>query len=408
MDIADARTVGHPEFRMKVAMVAPDDLSTIIFCKTLAKLLTETNGAKVFTVSSLGRYRSEVGKLCSIHVALPMSRYVSPIHDLFYSWRLYRILREEGISTIITFTTKPNIYGAVVARLAGVRTIVAAVRGLGRSFSKAETFRDHIVNKLVVYLYRLSLRCADLVWFTNRNDRAFFLKGGDVTLGRSFQTANAVDLEEFNIDAVDPAALLRLQQELSIGPDNLVVIMVARLIWSKGIREYVGAAKSLSAELPHVKFLLVAPTEDGAADAVPESYIHGAEDSANLQWIGFRKDVRDLYALAHIAVLPSYYKEGGYPRALLEPMAMGKPVIAADTVDCRNPVEDGVNGFLVPPKNTEALTQRIRELLLDEGLREKYGLKSLEKARREYDDRSVVREVISILLRFASRRSTKQ
>ena len=103
------------------------------------------------------------------------------------------------------------------------------------------------------------------------------------------------------------------------------------------------------------------------------------------------------YALADLSVLPSYYKEGGYPRALLEAMALGKPVIAADTDECRGPVDDGRNGFLVPARDASALAQRIVRILDDDDLYEKFGRRSLERIRNEFDDRVVAREVLSAM-----------
>jgi glycosyltransferase involved in cell wall biosynthesis len=115
----------------------------------------------------------------------------------------------------------------------------------------------------------------------------------------------------------------------------------------------------------------------------------------SLQWLGFRKDVLELYALSDVAVLPSYYKEGGYPRALLEPMALAKPVIAADTDDCKGPVRHGENGFLVPPGDGKALAERIEELFKDPALRARFGSRSLEIMREEFDDRIVGMQVLA-------------
>lgn len=117
----------------------------------------------------------------------------------------------------------------------------------------------------------------------------------------------------------------------------------------------------------------------------------------NLIRLDFRKDVRELYAMADLAVLPSYYKEGGYPRALLEPMALGKPVIAADTDDCRGPVEDLGNGYLVPPRDAAALARSIDALYLDRGTGRRFGGRSLEIMRSCFDDEIVGRQVLAEL-----------
>ena len=137
------------------------------------------------------------------------------------------------------------------------------------------------------------------------------------------------------------------------------------------------------------------PEEKTSPNAVPTSYLEESVKSDNFQWVGFRNDVKDLYALSDLAVLPSYYREGGYPRALTEPMAMGKPVIAADSIDCRAPVEDGKNGYLVPIKDSQALADAIEMLMRDDEKRKQFGHYSRLKAEREYDEKVIVQQMIN-------------
>ena len=151
-------------------------------------------------------------------------------------------------------------------------------------------------------------------------------------------------------------------------------------------------------EFPKLHFLLVAPSEFGSPEAVQESYVRDAEAKSNLKWLGFRDDVRNLYAVADLSVLPSYYKEGGYPRALLEAMALGKPVIAADTEECKGPVDEGLNGYLVKPRSVESLTTAIIKVFSDNNRRKRFGNHSLEKMRREFDDQIVVRDVLKKII----------
>jgi len=164
------------------------------------------------------------------------------------------------------------------------------------------------------------------------------------------------------------------------------------------VKEFVEASKILRDKLPMVKFILVGPEEKGSWDAVPSSYLKESERSENFHWVGFRNDVKDLYALADLAVLPSYYKEGGFPRALTEPMAMGKPLIAANTVDCRSPVEEGRNGYLVPIKNPKALADAIERLIKDDKKMKAFGRHSRLKAEKELEETLIVRQVLNEFL----------
>ena len=379
---------------MKIACISPDDLSTLIFCKTLTRILIHDYGAEISTISSVDRYAAEIASLDVTHIEVPMARWLSPPRDLLYLWRLYRILRRGQYDLVITFTTKPNIYGVIAAHLAGVRHIVMAVRGLGQMFNPSEKWTHNLIHHIVKNLYALSCRLSSKIWFTNKNDLAYFVNQNIVARPKTFLTSNAVDMSEFSMDAVSQNRLDALRKEFGFNPNDLVVIMVARLIWSKGIREFVEAAKLLYADWPNLHFLLVAPSEPGSPESVPEEFVRSAERESNLHWLGFRKDVRDLYALADLSVLPSYYKEGGYPRALLEAMAMGKPVIAANTEDCKSPVEDGRNGYLIPPRDAVFLAKRIADVFEDSQRRAKFGAYSLTKIQKEFDDRIVARQVI--------------
>ena len=121
------------------------------------------------------------------------------------------------------------------------------------------------------------------------------------------------------------------------------------------------------------------------------------EKSANFKWLGFQDDVKRLYAIADLAVLPTYYKEGGYPRALLEPMAMGKPVITTNSEDCRGAIEDGKNGFLVPIQDSRALASAVDQIMSDDHLRERLGAYSREKAVRDFDEQEIVFDALSRL-----------
>jgi glycosyltransferase involved in cell wall biosynthesis len=309
------------------------------------------------------------------------------------------VLRQGCFDAAITFTTKPNIVGAVAARLAGIPRVVIAVRGLGRNFAEPQTLGERCINGLVARLYRIACSSSTVVWFTNRSDSDRFVRHGLVDASKVLLTRNAIDLSWFSLENVRHDIVGDLRREFRLRDGDRAVVMVARMIWPKGIREFIDAAKLLRDRLPDVRFILVGPSENGSAQAVPEAYLRQAEHDANFQWVGFRGDVREVYALAEVAVLPSYYKEGGYPRALLEPMALRKPVIAADTDDCRGPVEPGSNGYLVPPRDATSLAEAVSRLMTDKEAAVQFGQHSRKKIEREFDERIVVEELLEELTR---------
>ncbi|MBX7148135.1 glycosyltransferase family 4 protein [bacterium] len=390
---------------MKILCVNPDDLSTLLFCKTLSRLLKQIPGVKLVTVGgvveglSADMYREELkNEVLSTHRELPMKRFISPLSDLRYFFKLYKMMREEKCDAVITFTTKPNIYGQFAAFFAGIPLRVMAVRGLGRTFNAPSSFKESLLQGLMTILYKLSCLATHKVWFTNPRDLSDFVSQRLVTQEKTFMTQNAVDLTDFCMERIDPAKLKNMRKELGIPEECQIVIMVARLIEQKGVKEFAEAAVQLHKTLPHLYFLLVAPEEPSNPSIVPVSYIRGMESMSHLKWLGFRKDVRELYALSDISVLPSYYREGGYPRALLEAMAYSKPVIAADTPECRGPVEDGRNGYLVPPQDSKALARAIEKIITNPELCREMGRQSLIRMKEEFDDQVVFKRIINEVL----------
>ena len=382
---------------MKIAFINPDGLSTKTFCKSFAAALADRSDIRLYTISSVDGYQGEIDAIGSVHIALNMARFVDPLKDLAYFLGLYRICRRERFDVVITISTKPNIYGVLAAKLARTPVVTMAIRGLGRVFNAPQNLSQRLVYAISAALYRLACRASDLVWITNRSDQDFLVANGYIDEDKALLTVNAIDVKDFSKEAASPEHVDALRSELGYGRDDKVVIMVARMIWPKGIREFAEAAEMLKDEHPNYRFLLVAPLEEKSPAAVPESYIRDMERRANLTWLNFRKDILTAYALADLSVLPSYYKEGGYPRALLEAMALGRPVIAADTDECRGPVDDGRNGFLIPVRDASALAQGIVRILDDGALYEKFGRCSRERIRTKFDDRVVARQVLEAL-----------
>ena len=382
---------------MTIVLVSPDALSVRLFCTRIIREFQRIPGTRIVVVSNVGQHGADLEALGVTSVSVPVSRFMNPLSDLRFIWMLHRILRRERADLVFNLATKPNIYGTIAARLAGVSEIISYVVGLGIAFLPERGAAQSVVRGVTLILYRLACRWSTRVWFTNPNDLTFFVNAGVVDRTKSVLTRFYVDVDAYGPGAVPREDVRALRRELGFSAHDRVVVMVARMIWPKGIREFGEAAELLRDGYPDVHFLLVAPLEPGSAYAVPESYIREKERTANLTWLGFRNDVKTVYALADVAVLPSYYREGGYPRALTEPMAMGKPLVTTSNEDCRAPVEDGRNGYIVPIKDSRALADAIQRLIDQPALREQFGRYSREKALREYDERKVVAEAFERL-----------
>lgn len=372
---------------MKIAVICPDGLSTVLFCSEIIRSFKKLPDARVLVLTDVGDYGRALESLGAEPVQISMARFIDPARDVKYLWQLFGIFRRERFDVVFNVSTKPNIYGAIAARLAGVKMIVMNVLGLGVSFLPAEGMRDRIVQAIVRRLYRIALAWSDKIWLTNPGDLEILRQRRMIDEHKALVTPFWLDVDVYTPDAVSRSDIAAVRTELGLSPERRIVVMVARLIWPKGIREFAESAELLKERYPDTSFVLVAPHQPGSRDAVPDSYIREMERRANFRWLDFQRDVKRLYATCDLAVLPSYYKEGGYPRALTEPMAMGKPIVTTESPDCRETVEEGKNGYRVPIKDSRALAEAIGKLLGDADKRARFGEYSRIKAVRDFNER---------------------
>jgi glycosyltransferase involved in cell wall biosynthesis len=179
-------------------------------------------------------------------------------------------------------------------------------------------------------------------------------------------------------------------------------MVAARMIWSKGINEFLEAARRLYDSYKEWYFVMVCPRDEGTPDSVPEEYLTLHSHERLIVINTFRYDIKSFIALSDIMVLPSYYPEG-VPRFLLEGLAMGKPIITTDHQGCRETVDDNQNGYLIPVKDAEALTNKLDVLMSDKDLRARFGRYSRQKAISEFDENFVIARVINELYGFQDR-----
>ena len=313
-------------------------------------------------------------------VSLPVDRQgINLPADLKLLWTLYRWYQRERPAIVHHFTIKPVIYGSIAARLAGVPRIINTVTGLGYVFIEDDvTWLRYIVKKL----YSIALNCADFTFFQNRDDLTYFLSHGLVQAEKAgLLPGSGVDCSFFS-----PVLVGR-------SPDApITFLMVARLLREKGVEEFVEAARLVKETFPMARFQLLGPRDERNPTVVSVSDLARWQEDKIITWLGETTDVRPIMAQADVVVLPSYRE--GTPRALLEAAAMAKPIITSETVGCREVVEDGVNGFLVPVKNVQALTKAMIHLIQDSALRERMGKAGRAKVEQEFEERSVIKKVM--------------
>jgi glycosyltransferase involved in cell wall biosynthesis len=285
---------------------------------------------------------------------------------------LTRAFREIRPDAVIAYTVKPVTLGAIAARRADVPTFVALVTGLGFAFMEGRETRRLISRVAATWLYRIAFRLSRIAIFQNPDDRDFFR--AKRILPRRARTA-LVNGSGIDIDAFVPAPLTSAP----------VFLMIARLLGDKGVREYGRAAARLKRKYPHAQFRLV-----GWLDASPDSIGEAALEqmvAGGVDFLGKLDDVRPAIAAANVYVLPSYRE--GTPRSVLEAMAMGRPVVTTDAPGCRQTVEHGVNGLLVPPRNDRALEEAMEHFIRSPGTIAQMGAAARTLAEEKFDVRKV-------------------
>jgi len=379
---------------MKVGLVIASDFAMWRLRKGLIKALVE-KGIETYVITPPGPYVDKMLTLGVMHIPLPMYRFFSPIRDVKLSLSLYKIFKKERFDIVHNMTMKPVIYGSIAARAAGVRKIVGLISGMGLLFSAEASTNVRIIRPFIRSLLRLSFSCCHKVWFQNPDDMEYAVNRGLLSGEKAVLIkGSGVDLDEFSPQNVAKEARKKLAMEFDIKDGDKVVTMVsARLIWPKGVAEFLKAGKMLTEKHPGVKFILVAPLEPENPEAVPMDFALSYASRDISVVTNFRDDTKEIMAISAVVVLPSYYKEG-VPRVLLEALALGKPVVTADTSGCREVVEDGRNGFLVPARDSMRLAKAIEECIFDEKNMQIFSENSRKKAEKEFDEKDVADRVI--------------
>lgn len=303
---------------------------------------------------------------------------MNPFADLTTLRQFRKLFAEVRPDLVLAYTIKPVIWGLLAARLARVPARYAMITGLGYAFLDGGGVRQHAIQKVAISLYRAALRGASGVFFQNPDDQAQFNRHGLVSEGtQQFRIhGSGVDLAYFAPRAV---------------PEQPTFLLLARLISDKGIREYREAARRLKQGYPHVRFLLGGPI-DSNPSAIGKRELDRWQAEGAVENLGHLSDVRQALADCTVYVLPSYRE--GTPRTVLEAMAIGRAIITTDAPGCRETVEDGVNGYLVPTKDVEALSKAMEEFIQTPEKSATMGKESLRIARELYDVDKVNTEIL--------------
>lgn len=314
---------------------------------------------------------------------LPLKRGgVKPLHDAATLLKLYRLYHVLDPDIIHHHTIKPVIFGGLCARATGKRRVVSGITGLGHVFvSRGAWARAR--RKLVMGAYRFALgQSQSRAIFQNRDDMTAFLEAEVVPAGCArLIRGSGVDLAKY---CVKPEP---------VGPP--AVVLVSRMLWNKGVGEFVEAARMLKSQGCDARFMLVGDVDETNPDSIPTEQIRRWREDGYVEWMGWVEDMPSVYESAGIVCLPSKYGEG-VPRSLIEAAACGRPIVTTDSPGCREIVRDGENGFLVPLNDAGALASAIDRLVVDRDLRKKLGVRGREIAEAEFSLERVIAETLAV------------
>lgn len=361
-----------------------DNAKTILLIGSFAESLVNFRGALIEDMIAAGhkviaaapdiskQTRATLQAFGAIVEDTPLARTgMNPLADVAYLRTLRTLIRRVRPDIVLTYTIKPNIWGAFAASSIGIRS-VAMVTGLGYAFTGKGGLVQQLVRRLATFLYRQASNRNSLVIFQNPDDCRDFIDAGCLGDPGKVRMVNGsgVDTDHYQVAPL---------------PDEPVFLMISRLLRNKGVREYGEAAVTVKKTHPHAQFHLVGFMDEGP-DGIRQSELD-AWIAGGLEYLGPKADVRPSIADASVYVLPSYRE--GTPRSVLEAMSMGRAIITSDAPGCRETTVDGENGFLVPVKDPETLAARMRLLIDNVDLRVAMGQKSREIAVGKYDVHAV-------------------
>lgn len=339
-------------------------------------------GFEVHIATSSGTAVSEILALGFNHHTLPLSRSGSnPLQELFSLLSIWFLLIRLRPTVLHLVTIKPVIYGGLAARLTPVKGVVSAISGLGFVFM-ARGKKAQFLRKIVAKLYCLALGKRNLLAvFQNPDDRETLINLGALSHDKT------VLIRGSGVD-------LSLCQPYPERPGTPVVTLAARLLRDKGVVEFVEAARLLRQRGLEVRFQLVGDLDPGNPTSITLEELEQWRSEGVVECLGYRKNIAKVFAESHMVVLPSYRE--GLPKVLVEAAACGRAVVTTDVPGCRDAIEAGVSGLLVPVRDAEALADAIQKLVLDPELRQLMGRAGRALAEREFAIESIVQQHLDI------------
>lgn len=373
---------------MKVIMVGTVASSFYGFrADLICTLLKKGHQVYAFTSEYTAEDLIKIEKLGATPITYTLNRGgLNPLADIVATYRLSKKIKEINPDLVFSYFSKPVIFGTLAAKLAQVPRVIGMLEGLGYTFTEQPeglSKKTQLIKKIQVFLYKIALPQLDQLIFLNPDDPkdllgkyAINVKNVEVLGGIGLNLDHYKYSENFN--------------------SNISFIFIARLLAEKGIHDYIKAAKIVKEKYPSVKFTVLGAIDKGALGSLKEEELESLVKTNIIEYPGHVSNVSEWIENSSVFVLPSYYREG-VPRSTQEAMAIGRAVITTDVPGCRETVVNGVNGFLVPKWNPEALAEKMIYFIEHPEQIRIMGNESYKIAKSNYDSNKVNEKLLGFL-----------
>ena len=371
---------------MKFVFFANTDWYLYNFRLATARRL-QADGHEVVMMSPPGEFGARFAVQGVRWVTLPMNRAsLNPLREAATLWQLAKLLRRERPDLLHSFTVKCAIYGALTARVANVPAVVNAVAGMGYVFTN-DSFKARSLRPVVKALFRATFGSARSLLILQNPDDATAFAASHLARPDRIRVIRSSGVDTMRFQPVNPPRSR---------DGRLRVLLAARLLWEKGLQEFVDAARLLRDQGRDVEFLLAGMPDPGNPRSVDAAQVQQWVDAGLLQWLGHVDDMPALLNTVDVMALPSYYREG-VPKSLIEAAACGLAIVTTDLPGCREVVtQHGVDGLRVGARDARGLADQIIALDDDRELLWQLGCSARQRALADFDERMVIQQTVDV------------
>lgn len=372
--------------KVKVCHVATRDRSIKFLLLDQLRSLQE-DGYEIYVVCSSGKWVEEIKRRgMKVKTVRMIRKLFTPLSDLRAVIKMSLYFKNKGIQIVHTHTPKPGLLGQLAAKIAGVPIIVNTLHGF-----YFHNNMNPMARRFFILAEKVAAKCSDSILSQNSEDIETAIKEGICQQELIKYLGNGIDIQKFNPNKYSEGFIQSKKREVGIDLDSKIIGIVARFVKDKGFLELFESFRIVKEEFPNTILFVVGPTNMKKRGALSTDIVKNFGIESSVKFLGFREDVDELYTIMDLFVLPSHRE--GFPRSVMEASSMAKPVVATDIRGCREAVDDGETGILVPVNSPEKLAEAIIYLLENPRKAKRMGMKGREKAEREFDERAVFEKV---------------